>query len=83
MMETESLLPRENPPSMSSPTTALWKRAIGSLDAMTTVATVLAGMTSLTYEQKALSAALQGEVRNLAAALKEIRLLEASSITKP
>jgi len=50
---------------------------------MTTVATVLAGMTSLTYEQKALSAALQGEVRNLAAALKEIRLLEASSITKP
>jgi len=39
-------------------------------------------MTSLTDEQKALSAALQAEVRNLASALKEIRILEASSIAK-
>ena len=81
-METEPLLPRENPPSMNSQTTVLWKRAIGSLDAMTTVSTVLADMTSLTDEQRALSAALQAEVRNLASALKEIRILEASSIVK-
>jgi hypothetical protein len=81
-METEPLLPRENPSSVSSPTTVLWKRAIGSLDAMTTVSTVLADMTSLTEEQRALSAALQAEVRNLASALKEIRILEASNIVK-
>ena len=84
MMETESLLPRENLPTMGSPTTALWKRAIGSLDAMTMVSTVLADRASLTDEQqRELSAALHTEVRNLAAALKEVRLLEASSITKP
>jgi hypothetical protein len=81
-METEPLLPREKPPSMNSQTTALWQRAIGSLDAMTTVSTVLADMTSLTHEQRALSAALLAEVRNLASALKEIRILEASSIVK-
>src|SRR3984893_1336623 len=81
-METEPLLPRENPPSMNSQTTVLWKRPIGSLDTMTTAAAVLADMTSLTDEQRALSAALQAEVRNLASALKEIRILEASSIVK-
>jgi len=81
-METEPLLPRENPPSMNSQTTALWKRAIGSLDAMATVSTVLADMTSLTDEQRTLSAALQAEVMNLASALQEIRILEASSIVK-
>ena len=67
---------------MNSPTTALWKRAIGSLDAMTMVSTVLSDMTSLTDEQKALSAALLAELKNLDSALKEIRILEASSIVK-
>jgi len=51
---------------------------------MTMVSTVLADRASLTDEQqRELSAALHTEVRNLAAALKEVRLLEASSITKP
>ena len=67
---------------MNSQTTALWKTAIGSLDAMTTVSTVLADMSSLTDEQRALSEALQAEVMNLASALKEIRILEAGSIVK-
>jgi hypothetical protein len=49
---------------------------------MKIVSTVLADMTSLTDEQRALSAALQAEVRNLASALKEIRILEASSMVK-
>jgi hypothetical protein len=56
---------------MTSQTTVLWKRAIGSLGAMTTVSTVLADMTSLTDEQWAVSAALRAEMTNLAAALKE------------
>jgi len=39
-------------------------------------------MTSLTDEQKALSAALLAELKNLDSALKEIRILEANSIVK-
>jgi hypothetical protein len=61
--------------------TELWKMAIDSLSSVSTVAQIIADLNHLAPEEKILAEALLREAATCAAALKQLRILNANSVS--